>query len=326
MRVLVTGGHGFIGSHLCARLITDGYQVHVLARPSSDLSNLAGLQVEVIPGDLQDPDSLDRAVKGMDQLFHLAGALKGFDEADLMRVNRDGTRNLVEACRAHAPELSRFIFVSSLAAAGPSAEGGEPRSEETPEHPVSWYGHSKLEAETVVRESGLPAIILRPPVVFGPRDRDVLSYFRMVRKGFLPVAGGPERFYSLIYAPDLAEGIAMASQAPLPAALAVIPLVNPEPVTWEDLGKRIAKALGRTGRIVRVPEFVLRAAGHLSDLASRIHGKPQIFSSQKVREMLAPAWVASPDPARRILSWSPETPLDEALTRTAAWYFRHDWL
>lgn len=325
MLALVTGGHGFIGSHLCERLVAQGHQVRVLARAGSDLSHLSGLEVEVVHGDLLGPLDLAEALRDVHWVFHLAGALKGFCEADLLAVNRDGTRRLAEACAAHAPALRRFLLVSSLAAAGPSPGGTEPLAEAAPPRPLTWYGRSKLAGEQEVLASGLPCAILRPPVVFGPRDRDVLSVFRLAEWGLVPIPGHRARHYSLLFAPDLAEGLLRAAEASVPSG-EIIPLVHPEVVTWADLGQRIARTLGRRGRVVPIPEGALRLAGRLAEAASRLRGRPGIFSPQKVEEMLAPAWVASPEKAQRLLGWRAATPLDEALARTTRWYRDHDWL
>jgi nucleoside-diphosphate-sugar epimerase len=261
----------------------------------------------------------------VDWVFHLAGALKGFHEADLQCVNRDGTRRLTEACIAHSPNLSRFIMVSSLAAAGPSPGGPLPSMEEAPPRPLTWYGKSKLEAEAVVQNSGLPFTIVRPPIVFGPRDRDVFSYFQIARRGLLPVPGRQDRSYSLVFAPDLADGIIRAAQVAEGAA-EIFNLTGPEVVTWSELGQKISSALGVRGRVLRLPEFAIRTAGRVADVAARLRGTPQIFSSQKVIEMLAPAWVASPEKAQRMLGWRAQTPLDEALALTVRWYRDHGWL
>ena len=162
---------------------------------------------------------------------------------------------------------------------------------------MSWYGRSKLEGERVALASGLPVVILRPPVVFGPEDRDVLGYFRLARRGLLPVPGPGSRRYSLVYAPDLADGLVRAAQTPC-AAGAVFHLTGPD-LDWADFGRRIAAALGRPARVLALPEGLVRACGLGADLWARLRGRPGIFSSQKVREMLAPGWVASPDKARR---------------------------
>lgn len=325
MFALVTGGQGFIGSHLCERLIREGHRVRVLARESSDLAHLQGLRLEIVHGDLVSQQDLGPAVVGIEVVFHLAGALKGFREADLMRVNRDGTHNLTMACAAYAPNLARFVLVSSLAAAGPSPGGPVATFEDARPAPLTWYGKSKLEAELVVQHSGLPFTILRPPVVFGPRDRDVFSYFKIAKAGVLPIPGWKDRCYSLVFAPDLADGILCAATDPK-AGSEIFNLAGAEVVTWSELGRKISGALGVRGRVLRLPEFAIRAAGRLADVAARLRGRPQIFSSQKVIEMLAPAWVASPGKAQAKLGWSAATPLDEALALTVRWYRDHGWL
>ena len=325
MLALVTGGQGFIGSHLCGQLLAAGHQVRVLARPDSDPGNLAGLELTRVHGELTGASDLREAVTGVDWVFHLAGALKGFGPEDLMRVNRDGTRKLVEACLRHNPGLQRFLLVSSLAVLGPSPGGAAALTETATPQPLTWYGRSKLEAETLVLASAQPSVILRPPVVFGPRDRDVYGYFRLANLGLLPIPGQADRHYSLIFAPDLAAGILRAAQTPT-ASGEIFHLTGPEVVTWLELGRAIATALGRSGRVLHLPEGLVRAAGHAADWAARAGGRPQIFSSPTVIEMLAPAWVASPEKARRLLDWNTPTPLAEALALTARWYRDHGWL
>ena len=322
MLALVTGGQGFIGAHLCRRLLAEGHAVRVLARPQSDLERLRDLPVEVLRGDLATGAGLAGAVAGADWVFHLAGALKGFREEDLMRVNRDGTRRLAQACRTAGP--ARFLLVSSLAAGGPSGADGRARTEAEPPAPVSWYGASKLAAEREVLAAGLPSVILRPPVVFGPGDRDVLSCFRLADRGLLPVPGRGRRRYSVLYAPDLADGLVRAAQAPCPAGT-VLHLTGPD-LPWAEFAQRIAAALGRRGRLLPLPEALVRLSGRAADLAAWVRRRPGIFSSQKVAEMLAPGWVASPDRARALLGWTAPTALDDALAATAAWYRDHGWL
>lgn len=326
MLALVTGGHGFIGSHLCRRLLAAGHRVRILARPGSDLGSLAGLEVEVARGDLAEAGSLSRAVAGVDWVFHLAGALKGLTPEALLAVNRDGTRALVAACRTQAPGLARFVLVSSLAAAGPSPGGTRPLAEAAPSRPISWYGRSKLAAEQLLLETeALPSVLLRPPVVFGPRDRALLPYFRLADRGLLPVPGSGGRYHSLIFAPDLAEGILRAAETGLPRGER-LDLTGDPPVTWAELGLAIARALGRRGRVLHLPEGLVRLAGWAATGAARAAGHPRLFSAQKVEEMLAPAWVANPAKAIRLLDWRAPTPLPAALDLTVAWYRRHGWL
>jgi nucleoside-diphosphate-sugar epimerase len=324
MRALVTGGQGFVGSHLCARLVAEGHRVRVLARPASDLRNIAALELEVVRGDVTEPVSLPAAVAGCDVVFHVAGALKGLREQDLFRVNAEGTRNLLAAAAQARP--SRFVYVSSLAAAGPSPGGRTPRTEDMPPRPLTWYGRSKLAGEDAVRSAvGLSWTIVRPPIVFGPRERDVLRYFRFARRGYLPVVGFSDRYYSLVYVENLAEGLVRAAEAHA-AAGQVYFLADAEAVSWVELGRLIASALGVAGRPLRLPETVATAAGVVADVLARVRGRPDIFSSQKVIEMLAPAWVCSSDKAARDFGWRAATSLSEGLAATARWYREHGWL
>ncbi len=147
MRSLVTGASGFIGRRLARELVRRGDEVACLVRRTSRTAPLSGLPVELVVGDLGDPGSLDAAVKGRDRVFHLAGVVQALDEADFDTANTRGTANLVGACLRAAPGLKRFVFVSSIAAAGPSGPG-RPVVETDAPKPVSAYGRSKLAAET----------------------------------------------------------------------------------------------------------------------------------------------------------------------------------
>ena len=147
MRILVTGATGFIGGVLANQLAARGDRVRALVRATSRTHALARLGAELAPGDVSDPASLQRAVEGCEGVVHLAGAVKALSKAELFRANAGGTRNVVEAC---ARTGCRLVYVSSLAAAGPSL-GGRPRREEDPPAPVSSYGESKLAGEAAVR-------------------------------------------------------------------------------------------------------------------------------------------------------------------------------
>ncbi len=106
----------------------------------------------------------------------------------------------------------------------------------------------------------------------------------------------------------------------------IFDLTGPEVVTWSELGRKSSTALGIRGRVLRLPEFAIRTSGRIADLAAKLRGQPQIFSSQKVIEMLAPAWVASPEKAQRVLGWRAATALEQALDLTVHWYRDHGWL
>jgi nucleoside-diphosphate-sugar epimerase len=133
---LVTGATGFIGSHLVEALLQKGVQVRCLVRKTSDLSWLKNLPIEVFRGNCNDKASLEEAVKGVDQVFHLAGVTKAVEEKTYFEVNALGTENLIHACLENNPRLQKFVYVSSQAAAGPCQNGGKKRESDRCE-PVS---------------------------------------------------------------------------------------------------------------------------------------------------------------------------------------------
>ena len=186
MRVLVTGGTGFIGVHLVAELVARGWQVRCLVRTTSDRRPLSPYDVEYVVGSLTDPMAMQHAVKDVTYLFHLAGVTKARVTSDYDRINHVGTRALLEACLASNPGLKAFVYISSIAAAGPSVPG-HPRTENDAPQPVGPYGQSKLCAEQAVLASRdrLPVIVLRPSAIYGPYDTDFLSLFRAVKRGWL---------------------------------------------------------------------------------------------------------------------------------------------
>ena len=211
MKALVTGGTGFIGSHLTEALIRKGVQVRCLFRKTSDLKWLKGLPVEFVPGDCNDKTSLEEAVRGVDWVFHLAGATKAIKEETYFEVNGLGTENLIHACLENNPRLQKFIYVSSQAAAGPSRNGSS-KKELDPCEPVSFYGRSKRmgEESVLAHAHELPALILRPSAVYGPRDKDIFALFKCLSRRIKPCLTGRHQRLSLCYVQDIVQGMLLA--------------------------------------------------------------------------------------------------------------------
>src|SRR5947209_4892788 len=208
--ILVTGGTGFIGAHLVKRLTASGQTVRCLVRRQASPRNLpAG--VETVYGNLITGEGLPDALRGADTVIHLAGVTKALAPADYYAGNALATRNLAGAM-AHARDgrRARLVHVSSLAAIGPSLDG-EPIDENAEPHPLSHYGKSKLEAEQAVRELAPDAMIVRPPVVYGPGDKDVFQLLKSISKGLVVHIAGGERWFSAIYVEDLVEGLITAA-------------------------------------------------------------------------------------------------------------------
>ena len=322
MRALVTGATGFVGSHLVEALQNSSVEVTALARSASKAADLAQREVRVVPGDLHDIAGLERAVRDQDVVYHVAGVVAARDEADFLRSNRDGTRNVLTA--AEREGKPRFVLVSSLAAAGPAPRGA-PLSETEPPHPVTAYGRSKLAAEQVVRSSSLPWSIVRPPIVYGPRDREVLKVFRLARLGLAPVFGDGSQELSAVHAADLAQALLAVTKAQTTIG-GTYHACHPQVFTSSDLGEAVGAAMGRSVIRLRVPQAVGRALLAVTETSARLTRQVTILTTDKANEFFQPAWTGDPSPLTRDSGWRAQYDLSSGLADTYRWYRKAGWL
>ena len=327
MLAIVTGGTGFIGSHMVELLLAEGWQVVCPVRNPHVLRHLEGLPVHIIPLDRLKMD-ISR-FPDIDYVIHIAGATRANSYDDYLVANVDFTRALLEIFNSSTAKesLKRFVLVSSQACVGPSPDNGSPVTEQHSPAPISMYGRSKLEAETVAGAfmNELPITIVRPPTVFGPRDMDVLGAFKCACHGFNLCIAGPDRLVSIIYIKDLVRGILAAARSDVARGAAYF-LSNPEPVIWREFGLRIAQVMGCRAVTLPVPVTVMKLMSLAGELTGRITGEPRLFRAEKFEELRQLAWVCSPDKAMRELAWRPVTSLDQAIEETAKWYKDHGWI
>lgn len=320
MTVAITGATGFVGSHVAKALLARGDRVRALARtPAPDL---AAAGAEVVTGALEDPSALPRLVEGAEVVHHVAGAIAARSEADFMRVNGEGTARVAEAARAAG--VRRFVYVSSIAVSGPSARG-KPMDEAGPARPITPYGRSKRAGEEAVVRSGVSYTIVRPPVVYGPRDRALLRVFRIARRGYAPLLGDGLQELSLIFAADLARALLAAAASPA-AEGRTYHAAHPEVVTQRELVRAIGRACGRTVRTIAVPAPVVRALITVTAVAARMTGRATFLEPSKAPELLAPAWACTSDALARDAGWRVEVDLHRGLEETARWYREAGWL
>jgi nucleoside-diphosphate-sugar epimerase len=322
MRALVTGATGFVGSHLVELLRRRGDEVTALARSPGKAATLAPLGVKVVPGDLHDGFALRRAVESQDVVFHVAGVVAARTEAEFIRANRDGTMNLVNT--AQQIGNPRFILVSSMAAGGPSGKG-TPRNGTEPSQPVTAYGRSKLAGEGVVTGSSLPWCILRPPTVYGPRDREVLKLFRLARLGLAPVFGDGSQELSAVHGADLAEALVAAATAASSTRRVYYPC-HPEIFTSADFVRAVGRAVGRRVSLLRIPGHVARALLRITETSAKLAGQTTILTTDKANEFFQPAWTGDPAPLARDTGWRAVHDLESGLADTWRWYRSVGWL
>jgi nucleoside-diphosphate-sugar epimerase len=318
----VTGATGFVGGHLVEALRRRGDSVACLVRTASRAAALRELGCSVVEGCLADARALERMVEGCEAVFHVAGTLAGRSDADFLPVNRDATERLAGVCQQLG--VRRFLYVSSLAVTGP-AERGRPVDESTTPRPLTPYGRSKRAGEDAVRASGVRFTIVRPPVVYGPRDRQLLRLFRLARHRLMPVLGDGRQELSLVHAADLADALVAATASPR-AEGGTYHAAHPAVVTQEELARAVARAVGTRARTIRLPGPVVPPLLFLTGAAARLAGRDPVLSPNKAAELLAPAWTCSSGSLARDAGWRARIALDVGLTETARWYTAAGWL
>jgi nucleoside-diphosphate-sugar epimerase len=333
MRTLITGATGFIGSILADSLVARQKQngvsnakVYCLVRKTSSLAWLKNLPIQFVYGDLFNEAALIPALAEVAHVIHLAGLTKARTEAEYFRSNGEATRRLLQLCAQHAKNLQRFVYVSSLAAAGPSADGHLVTEDETP-RPVSIYGRSKLAGELACQEfrGALPITIIRPPAVYGPREKDIYQYFKQVKLGVRLRLGRRERKVSIIHAQDLANGILLASTHPAAVGETYF-MANPQPYDWHELGQTLATVMQRKTVSFTVPEFIAPVLAAFSELGAKISGKPALLNFDKISELRQSYWICSGEKAKQHLGFTPALSIQEGLRLTWQWYRENGWL
>lgn len=326
MKALITGSNGFIGSHLVERLLTQNYHVKCLVRKTSVLKWIEHLPIDQIHGDIIDFDSLAPAISNVDYIYHLGGLLRTSKESEFFRVNCEGTKNLLEACRRRNPSLKRFIYVSSQAAAGPSNDGA-PLIETDSPAPISMYGKSKLRAERIALEfqNIFPVTIIRPPAVYGPRDDDILGIFKFIKRGIKPLVGNQEKMVSLIYITDLVRGIHLAGEHSQ-AENEVFFMSNRNGYRWIEIEDTIARVMNKTALTIRLPEFMLDLMANFSEQMARVFKNPAILNRDKAAEMKQNYWLIDSSKAERKIGFVPQISLAQGIEETYRWYRLQGWL
>ncbi len=319
--VAVTGATGFIGSHLVDTLLEAGVSLRLLVRDRAKLPERARREAEVVLGRLDEPDALARLLSGCGAVAHLAGVVRGGSPAPFDLANRVGTENLVRALAESSPS-ARLVYLSSLAAVGPSPDpaGVGP---EAPARPVSAYGRSKLAGEAAVRTHRGPWVILRLPTIYGPRETDVLQFFRLVALGLVPIPAG-ERYLTVAHVADVVRAIL--------AALAgcgdrcTLHIGDPTPGTLHGMLAVLAESGGLSVRTVQVPALVARAVGLGGDVLQRLGIRRVAITTDKARELLARHWTARTEDSLRTLGVAGSVPLPVGFAATWAWYREAGWV
>ncbi len=301
--VALTGATGFIGGAIAHRLRTANWQIRALARPTSRRDHLAGLDIHWIEGDLSDLESLRRLVLGADAVVHCAGVVRGASSGYFTRVNRYGVSRLVQAATEQLP-TPRFLLISSVAAREPH---------------LSPYAASKRQGEEELAAGAgeMQWAALRPSVVYGPRDKELLPLFRWMYRGIALVLGPTDGRFSMLYVDDLAEAVVQWLKCGS-TRQRVFELHDGQPdgYRWNDLINRMARVRGGRVRQMRISAPFLSLLAAINFMAARVAGYAPMLTPGKVRELRHSDWVCDNTLLTRETGWIPRVRLEEGLRRT----------
>jgi len=321
--VALTGGTGFVGSHAVDALLAAGYRVRALVRRPESPGWLKGTGVEIVPGDVRKPESLDALVRGASAVVHAAGKTSARNEAEYMAANAVGTANVVAAVQKLA-RGAHVVLVSSQAAGGPSADG-EPVRAGDPPHPVSSYGRSKLAGEETVRKApGLAFTILRPSAVYGPRETAIRELFVAASKGFVPVLAGGIPRIQMAFAEDVAAAVRGALARGGRGETFFV--AHPEVLDYRRIAETLAGLPTRRPWMLPIPGAAIRVAGFLAGAFSGLGKGPPVFNAEKANEMLQRAWICDVSDAQVALGQPFQTDFASGARRTWDWYLERGWI
>jgi len=324
VRFLVTGSNGFIGRHVVAALIGRGHKVRCMIQPGTSSACFDGVCEDVMEADLVSPDSLLPAVDGCDAVVHLAALVQEWGRWEWFeRVNVRGTMNLAEA--AVAAGTGRFLFMSSLAVHGTGSF--QDAGEDSPlDHAGNPYARSKIEAERMLqklhRQGELEAVIVRPGMVpYGEWDvRGFSPLAATLKRGMMPITGSANHLTCTVYAPNLADGIALALERDGASGQVYI-MTDGAKLSWADYFSAIAHTLGSPLRIIGIPNPAVRIAAAAAEALWRLAGpgtRPPI-TTYLARLMTRDTHFSS-HKAVEELGYQPKFSFSDGITRTCRWW------
>ncbi|UCE24659.1 MAG: NAD-dependent epimerase/dehydratase family protein [Candidatus Zixiibacteriota bacterium] len=323
--VLITGANGFVGSRLCRTFLENGFEVIAGVRKTASLAQLEGLDITYRYGDVCMPETLPGMVTGVDYIVHNAGVVKVKRNERFFEVNEGGTRALFDAIARHNPGVRKVIYVSSLAAAGPSKPGA-PRQESDPPIPLTAYARSKLAGETAALSFSdrFSVVAVRPSGVYGPGDRENFAFFLALSLRVKPLIGKTGRKIQLVHVDDLCRGIYLAVTTSTPSE-AVYFIAEDRSYTMKELIRIIRQVVGKAAVPLYIPAAPFKVIAAFSQRILKLFNVTPMLTPEKADELLG-SWEVSTARARDELGFQSSIAFEEGARQTFEWYKKEGWL
>lgn len=326
MRLFLTGGTGFLGHHVAKQLIKRGHQVVALARKLERAKRLEAMGAQVVLGALPQAASLQETLQGVEAVIHVAGVVKALTKQDFLHANREGTAYLAEEILKMKVLPKRFVHISTIAVNNPEINSdfclpaAQCRA-------LTYYGESKRQGELALETltPRIPVSILRPPVLYGPYDTELLALFRAIKKGIVPLLQEGSRELSLCYGPDVAQAVVTMVEAPRPPK-GVYCLDDGQVHTWRSLSKAVAQALEIRPYYLKIPKTLFTLAAASSQTWAALSRQAQVLTLNKLKEMFLQRWVCGYEKLHHDLNWKPKVDLPKGLENTLEFYRREKWI
>ncbi len=324
--VLVTGANGFIGSHLVDSLLSLDCNVHCLVRNSSNLRWLSSAKIQFHYVDLADPDFKIPNLPSIGFVFHCAGLTKARNRDEYFDINSRVCTTLYEQCFTYKESITGIVHLSSLAAAGPGKDGVLV-DEATTLNPITFYGQSKKAGEEVALKysASLPVKVIRPPVVYGPREENLYTFFKLVKKGWGLQIGRSSKKLSLIYVADLVRAM-MEVCDPRFSQKKTYFVTDGETYSWQEVAKTAADKMNVSIKALKIPESILVPIAIFFETLAMFSAKPALFDRQRMIDIRQSCWTASSENFFRDFDFTPQFKLTTGLACTLDWYVRQKWL
>jgi len=331
-RILITGASGFIGSFLVEEALKRGYEVYAGVRQTSNRNFLKDERISFINLNYSSKTELRMQLLGLkdsgiffDYIIHNAGITKANKKKTYFTVNCQYTKNFIKSLIATGFCPGKFVYISSLAAFGPGCDAENPIRITDKPNPVTTYGKSKLKAENYIRSlTGFPYMIIRPTAVYGPREKDIFLYFRLINRNFEPYIGFKRQKISLIFVKDLVIAIYKAAESELVNRSYFVS--DGQAYSMQDVGQKIKKQLSKKTFRFSIPVQFLRVIAFILERFYSMFGYIPALNLEKVNELKSLNWMCDTEPLYSDLKFIAEYDLDKGIMETAEWYKNEGWL